>query len=429
MDMDKEQIARQLASMKGLAGSGNVLSYLVDKIEGLVATMEPGDFVQGDTGTTSAAPVAADLWYLHYHDNFLKKYYADMSEDFKHFKYGPYISVNLSFLSRLTGLKPLKVLTDLADLGIEEGFGSIIPSQYENNGMYWVNTLAFEIWNTGIGMRYASDGPANFVPNDYVGYIALPVGQLGVMEVISILQETALSGYKFTAVDNDPLLYIPKEPPDLTDDQKPSLQSTPEMFPNMKDANGNALAGQNYCYGLQIVKSAYLLQDRCEYPANKLTQYEAVEPKKWMRYWIKGTDTFPVPGEFIGILVRPVACPPHVWWFQESSPFLYAGNWMETNHFTSGVITAVTLEADRTDGGTGNEYTVKVQGCSIIAQATDFYDYKVGDRVAILKLDSTVSPATESFTWLNQAHLKAADEDTEKNNFLVVPCTFYKVKA
>ena len=102
---------------------------------------------------------------------------------------------------------------------------------------------------------------------------------------------------------------------------------------------------------------------------------------------------------------------------------------METNHFTSGVITAVTLEADRTDGGTGKQYTVKVQGCSVLVDATDFFEYQVGDRVAILKLDSTVSPATESFTWLNQTHLKAADEGTEKTNYLIVPCTFYKVKA
>ena len=420
--MDKEQIARQLASMKGLSGSGNILSYLVEKIEGLVATMEPGDFVRSKTGSVSAVPVAADVWYLHYHENLLQGYFSP-GPDFLHYNYSDYLESNFDFLSRLTGLKPLKVLTDLEALEIEEGFGSIIPSQYENNGMYWVNTLAFELWNTGIGMRYASNGPVNFIPNDYAGYIAFPVGQLGVMEVISILQETALSGYQFSAVDGNPL-YLPKAAPEITDEEKPSLQSTPEMFPDMKDSNGNKIADQNYSFGRHIVESAYVIKDKCEYPASNMTAYTDVAPKKWMRYWVHKNDTMPVPGEFIGILTRPVSCPPHVWWFQESSPFLYAGNWVETNQLTSGIITAITTEEDRTDGGIGCLYTVKVQGCTIQVEATDFFEYHVGDRVAIIKTDR--EKATESFAWHDQARLKETDEGTKKANLLIAPFTFYK---
>lgn len=419
--------------MKGLAGSGNILSEVVSRVGDVVLSMDPGDFVQGNGNVTMAAPVASDLWYLFYHDNLLKKYYVDdKGADFQHYDYSEYLEEAMSFLEPLTGIMPLKVLTDLdkqLEIGISRSvFGKLYSAQYESNGIYWINTMAFELWKEGQGTQYASDGPDGYIPGDYAGYISFPVGQLGVMEVISILQETALSGYPFAAVDSNPL-YLPKAAPNITDEEKPSLQGTPEIFPDMKDSSGNAIAGQNYCFGRHIVESAYIIKDRCEYPASKLTQYEAVEPKKWMRYWIKGTDTFPVPGEFIGILTRPVSCPPHVWWFQESSPFLYAGNWMETNHFTSGVVTAVTLEADRTDGGTGNEYTVKVQGCSVIAQPTDFYDYKVGDRVAILKLDSTASQADKSFTWLDQTHLKEADEGAEKTNYLLVPCTFYKAKV
>lgn len=430
---DKEQIGRLIASMKGLAGSGNILSDLVGKIEGLIGMMDPGDFVQSETSIMMAAPVASDVWYLFYHDNLLKKYHVDEDADFRHYDYSGYLSDNMSFLELLAGLKPLKVLTDLEQLSTDISqsvFGKLYSAEYEHNGIYWINTAAFELWGEGQVAQYASDGPDGYNPADYAGYISFPVGQLGVMEVISLLQETELSGYPFDAVKNN-TLYWPRLAADITDDKKPSLQSTPEIFPDMKDGNGNALAGQNYCFGAHLIESAYIKQDaRVELLSKKMEKYpETVEPKMWMRFWIKKTDTFPVPGEFIGILTRPVACPPHVWWFQESSPFLYAGNWMETNHFTSGVITAVTLEADRTDGGTGNEYTVKVQGCSIIAQATDFYDYKVGDRVAILKLDSTVSLAEESFTWLNQIHLKAADEGTEKTNYLIAPCTFYKLKG
>lgn len=431
---DKEQIGRLIASMKGLSGSSNILSYLVSKMDEFVGAMEPGDFVRSETNTMTAAPIATDVWYLYYNDNLLKKYYIDdTGADFKHYKYAPYLASHLSFLNSLTGLKPLKVLTDLTQLTTDVSqsvFGKLYSAEYANNGIYWVNTTAFELCAEGQSLQYASDGPKGYVANDYVGYISFPVGQLGVMEVISLLQETELSGYPFDAVKNNSL-YWPKLAPEITDDQKPKLQSTPEIFPDMKDDSGNALAGQNYCFGTHLIESAYLVHDdRVEFLSKKMEKYpETVEPKTWMRFWIKKTDTLPVPGEFIGILTRPVACPPHVWWFQESSPFLYAGNWMETNNLTSGVVTVVTAEADRTDGGIGSLYTVKIQGCAVQVEATDFYDYKVGDRVAILKLDSTATTPTTSFTWLNQTHLKAADEGAEKSNYLLVPCTFFKIKS
>jgi hypothetical protein len=330
--------------------------------------------------------------------------------------------------------------------------------------MFWINTVAFELWTKGKGMQYASDGPSkDFKVNDYVGYISFPIGQLGVMEVVSLLQETELSGYKFTAYDNSGY-YWPKAAPTLEDKDKPKIQSTPEMFPDGKDSNGNILAGQNYCFGRHLIESAYLVpstlvanqnarnsdgttarapvaKEDVELFSSKMAKYaEAVEPKLWMRYWIHKDSTLPVPGEFIGILCRPVAVPPHVWWFQESSPFLYAGNWMETGNLTSGIIISVLLEAERDDNGIGNQYDVKIQGCEVTVYSTDFYDYKVGDRVAILKLDSTATPTTDeqkaaakkSYTWLDQVYFKASDSDKDKNtsttNYVIIPATFYKKK-
>ena len=447
MSEQSEQIARALASMKGLAGSGNVLSKLVSDISDIVMTMEPGDFVNTASGQKSAAPVATDLWYLFYHDNFLKKYYADQSGDFKHFKYAPYISTNLSFLSSLTGLKPLKIFSDLNDLVVEEGFGEIIKPQYANNGMYWINTIAFEIWGNGISIQYASDGPKGFNPNDYVGYISFPIGQLGVMEVISILQETTLTGNQFAAVEGL-AAYWPKKVADLKDSDKPSLQSTPEMFPDAKDSKGNILSNQNYCYGRHLVENGYVVpvapvasqnsqnSDHTgaygptpirdvELFSKKMEKYsEDVKPELWMRYWIHKDSTFPVPGEFIGILCRPVATPPHVWWFQESSPFLYAGNWMETGNLTSGIVTA---RATSTEWPT-YIYKVKVQGVEVWCYTTDFYEYGQGDRVALVKLDTTVAKADKSFAWLDQQHLKVADAGTVKINLCIIPANFYKLK-
>jgi hypothetical protein len=464
--MSKEQVARIIASMKGLAGSGNILSDAVSKIEGLVAAMDPGDFVRSETNTAVAAPVSHDLWYLFYHDNLLRKYHADETADFKHYKYDTDLSTIYGFLNTLTGLKPLKVLTDLKEqLVVEQGFGEIIPSQYENNGIYWINTIAFELWGKGRGAQYASDGTKTFKANDYVGYLSFPIGQMGTMEVISLLQETDLSGYKFAAVDsnND---YWPKVATvmrredstpagavEIDDKYKPTIKTPPEMFPDAKDSNGNALAGQNNCYGRHLVESGYLVpsspaKSQNAINSNGTTAYaptpsmdvelfsshmekypENVKPKKWMRYWIHKDSTLPVPGEFIGILCRPVATPPHVWWFQESAPFVYAGNWMETGHLTSGIVTEVTAETERTDGKAGNQYKVKIQGCEVMVDSSDFLSYSVGDRVAILKIDTTETAATKSFTWLDQAHLKAADSGKTKANYVIIPATFYKKKT
>jgi hypothetical protein len=297
------------------------------------------------------------------------------------------------------------------------------------------------------------------------------------MEVISLIQETDLSGYKFTAVDTVTLKdkYWPKLPPAfgdfnnpspdgtplLQDKDKPSLQSTPEIFPDAKNSNGNQLSGMNYCYGRHMIESAYLMPSTpilsqntvnsdktaayaptanldVEIISTPLKQYsEDVKPKMWMRYWIHKDSTLPVPGEFVGILIRPVATPPHVWWFQESSPFVYAGNWMETDKLTSGIVTQVILEKDRIDKGIGNQYYVKVQGCEVLITSTDFFTYSKGDRVAIVKLKTTnisnvevdnLLPATKSFTWLDQEYLKKTDELLEKVNRVIVPMTFYKLK-
>ena len=456
--MNREELARKLESMKGLSGSGTVLSNAVRKLADFVGTMEPGDLVAGDN--ISAAPIGYDLWYLAFHQNMMQKYYD--GTDFKYFKYDTYLSENLGFLSYLPGLKPMKVLTDMAkQLNIIPGTFSLfhfdisMPWQYANNGVYWINTAFFEFRPEGLSFEYPSEGSPGFKsnPNDYVGYIAFPIGQLGAMEVISLFTETDLTGYPFAAYASSGY-YHQKEPVSgLEDKYKPTVQSTPEMFPDAKDARGNALSGQHYCYGRHLIdglgyykpedpaspqneknsdgSSAYapVAARDVELWAENIKDYgEDIKPKKWFRYWIHKDSTFPVPGEFVGILVRPEATPPHVWWFQESSPFLYAGNWMETNNLTSGIVKSVTAEGDRTDGGIGNLYCVAIQGCDVYISASDFLEYSVGDRVAVLKVDSTETAATKAFSTLNQVVFKETDKNTSKTNYVIIPATFFKLK-
>jgi hypothetical protein len=215
-------------------------------------------------------------------------------------------------------------------------------------------------------------------------------------------------------------------------------------------------AGLNYCFGRHLIESAYYKpeisipsqnnnnsDDTSAYApvasrdvelwASNIKDYgEDIKQKLWMRYWIHKDSTFPVPGEFIGILVRPVACPPHVWWFQESNPFLYAGNWMETRNLTSGIVMGVTLEDDRVDGRAGNLYLVSVQGCQIKIESSDFLVYSVGDRVAVLKMDS-ITPATKAFSSLDQMYLKDSNTYTKtlsiNDKYAIIPCTYFRIKV
>jgi len=452
--MTPEELARKLESIKGLAGSGTVLAEAIKVFSDIVRTMEPGDIAGQDK--VSAAPIAYDLWYLTYHKNLLKKYYENTGADFGHYKYAPYLASNFSFLNYLPGLKPLKVLTDLEQLiKNKKEFVSVWDetAEYQNNGIYWINTAFFELRPKDKQLKYPSDGSKGFKasPNDYVGYIAFPIGQLGVMEVVSLFQETDLNGYPFSAYSSNSVYYAKPAYGPLKTEDTPTAQ-TGDMFPAMKDKDGNQLAGMNYCFGRHLIESAYykpeipalqqnednkqcnLVADRdVELWASDIKDYgEDVKPKKWMRMWIRKNNTFPVPGEFMGILVRPVAAPPHVWWFQESTPLLYAGNWIETSNFTSGIVTEVTLEANRTDNGVGDLYKVSVQGCVIQVTATDFFRYAVGDRVGILKYQSITTVYVNAFNSNNQTHLKESDGFAKTSvintNYIIVPVTFYKIK-
>ena len=407
-------ISQRIDSMKGVAGTGTILGQSVKNLLEFVRTLEPGDFVRSSPPQAIAAPIGYDLWYLWCHQNMMAKFYPDA--DGEHYDYSPYLAENLKFLSYLPGLKPLKTLRNLDHLlstTTETGFMNF-KSQWSNNGVYWINMLAFEVWLQGRGYQYSSPGPDDFQANAYAGYITFPIGQLGAMEVISIMQETDL--YDGMELDVD---------------ETPSLQSTPGIFPDMKNSMGNAIAGQNMCYGDHIVESAYLktivADPNLELWASGIKDYgEDVRPKKWLRYWLRRDATLPVPGEFIGILCRPVSCPPQAWWFQESAPFLYAGHWVETGNLTSGVVTKVTAEEDRDDDGVGAQYNVKIQGCEVIVNASDFLAYDVDDRVAVVKVDSTAIRAEKSFTWLAQVSLTDKDKLTKKTNYVILPITFYE---
>lgn len=169
--------------------------------------------------------------------------------------------------------------------------------------------------------------------------------------------------------------------------------------------NYTAIAGQN-----------------CEWMATTLEGEPA--PQKlhwWVRAFLgdrkdtKTKLTFPMPGEFVALAVRIM--PDKPWGSQKSSPFMYAGNWFDTVYYTAGVITEIIDPTDTTPYPT---YKVrwrvqKAHGIYTFAPS-DFAEYKVGDRVTILK---DVATDKKSQLW--------KDDDMKQLGQMcqLVPITFY----
>ena len=410
-------LAKQLEgivnSLKGVQGTGRMLGAMAEIMNKLNANtmLEPGDFVGSKKSPIHmAAPLAYDLWYLFNDVNLV--HHIDPHADSEQF-----VSENLKFLDDyLDGLKPMKAMTvdDMRNDAIYEYAISTWKDNWKNEGAYFIQVMAYEMCQNGTPFAFDSAGPIGINKSDFIGHVTFPVGQLGVMEVVSMFQETELEADGF----------------ELQEDEKPVILGDDEqqMFPPMEHA------GEGWSFGKYLVANyGYIVPDdmagqvelmaTCSITEKDYTK--DIKPKSWTRLWIKKTDVFPVPGEFIGILCKPLSVPPHVWWFQESTPFLYAGNWVETQNLTSGVITMVTLESARTDGGIGDEYWVKINGIEIIAYASDFRRYEVDDRVAVLKRWTISSKADRSFTWKDQRDGTHPVKNQVSLEFVILPITFY----
>ncbi|MEW6385896.1 MAG: hypothetical protein AB1491_00045 [Thermodesulfobacteriota bacterium] len=120
---------------------------------------------------------------------------------------------------------------------------------------------------------------------------------------------------------------------------------------------------------------------------------------------------YPYPGEFVALGVR--LFPGRAWGQQQSSPYLFSGNWMDTLYYTSGIV------KERVPKPDGDEYIVKWRGQEITVKTTDYTKYKKNDRVTIIK-DIKVKRPSQRWN----------DEDTEtfdEEEWLIAPITFYGV--
>jgi len=367
-----------VANPRGLSQIGITAQYinaLLSRIGGLPIpyTIEPGDVMQsGDPNYERmdyGLPIAYDIWYLYQCGNILptgkeasEEWIDDVGGRLK------------DFFDELHGIKPLRSLSWFTSM-----------SEIQTGAPYVIKEMRYETPVIGESFQYPSDDTYA----DYPAYLAFPIGPLGVMEICSIIYETM-----------DAL-----EDPDLIE---------------TKGATGNLLSPSvtqlGNCIGEHVLELAWKITgDTVEYPAAEFEKLDSAFPHSWLRYWVPAENTWPVPGEFVCMLCRPLSF--HVWWFQESCPFVYAGNWFETRYYTSGIVTEV-IEPD--PGEVGNSYKVKVKGEEIEMKSTDLYEYEVDDRVAILKTTTIFEAA---FNWQDLAVWGAGTEVTE---WVIIPVSFYE---
>ena len=272
------------------------------------------------------------------------------------------------------------------------------------------------------------------------------------MRVVSLVSESLLARPEYQVAD---------------DSEKPVPGE--QLLPPMERQS-------NSCSGRHLVEDTYSILNRdTEYPAKDMAGTENTLPHHWMRYWLKKEDTFPVPGEFLAMLTKAQGLPPHCWWYQETNPILYSGNFFETEYYTSGIVLAVIKEVDRDwEAGTatyevaqvsvlheqrqghgeyclqegmqftweevGNVYKIKVKDQDLYLKSSDFLEYRVNDRVAVRKVPGVWA---ENFIWEDlepgrrvpgtgvygrmEYDMAMAGKPFEINRqWVVVPITFYK---
>jgi len=332
-----------------------------------------------------------------------------------------------SFFSEVDDAKPLKLPEDPPEPGTSMssgGFGgSGVSSVTMDSGgakEYVIKEARYEVFLKGnSSATYVSTGPKQ-QQSSYAGYIAFPVGPLGVMWGISLVTESALS--QGVSGNVRPV-----------DAENATVQGG-EILPPF-DINRGGVAGE------KLMSKGWLVEDetKVEILAEGFEGVDNPALHQWLRYWIPKDNTEIVPGELVAILCRP--WPLHCWWYQETSPFVYAGNWIETEFYTSGIVKEVqVIDEDFTpeENEVGNRYKVWVKNEEIIVKSTDFYEYEVDERVGLLKTwresadaeyDMSMGPANSSSgqeTNFNWRHLELLDTGGNLvEEWVIVPAQFY----
>jgi hypothetical protein len=377
-------------------------------------------------------PVASDIWYLTIGASVLPfrgdEYQVNAEK---------ILGFLANYLTRLDNIKPLKNLQSYENLHAYFSGYEMRTVFDADHAPHVIRETRFETWMLNRSTEFPSKGPKASIEDGvkskpetslgqlYCGLLSFPVGPLGVMEVLSIFSESMDDMLKneipFTP-DGTVVIDNPNGWKCVTETALDGLMSP------MTDMKGD-------CPGVHLVNKGYLIESRdAEYPAEPFAGYDKILPLHSMRYYLRRDAKWPLPGEFIGLLAKP--WPSHVWWFQETSPLLYAGNWFETNYYTSGVIKEILQSPE---GAFDLVYRCVVRGVEVCVASSDFYGHKVGDRVAILRindLDRFTDATKGNFKWKEMEDLivrEKMEKETPSNlpyivnpNMMILPMSFYK---
>lgn len=447
-------------------------------------------------------PIAYDVWYLYYAGNvLLNGRHPEYEED-------EWIDHTLEFLQSYIQdidsqeiLKPLKQPYEDENTyfsyagtmarGFSGTWGGTIdspaPSSIVDGWRYAIKEARFEVmiygeganafWPAGVGPYDSTEHPPDplYGPKEkeahepYAGYIAFPVGQLGVMWKMSLVTQSTLTAagsslepYSLFSLTGDRPSGSYVHPVDFLTTVQQGGQILPPFDLQKAEAPGELL-----------IDKGYLIADdtMVEFVAEPFKDVDNPPLHYWLRYWIRKDNTEIIPGEFCGLLCRP--WPLHCWFYQESSPFLYAGNWVETEFYTSGVVKCVLDPWTETDEngdptptpsrgendteayyGPGEDefdfnvgsklYVVWVKNEEIIVESSDWKEYEAGERVGLLKVyrdqdnygntlgsvSDYISGPSDNFSWtdLEWKKLKGKntpDKDIFTREWVIVPVHFY----
>lgn len=149
----------------------------------------------------------------------------------------------------------------------------------------------------------------------------------------------------------------------------------------------------------------------------KIINESPLNPFTVTRKGLKEENKYPTPGEFIGMAVR--VWPNHAWFSQATNPFIFAANWFETNHYSSGVVESRTDISDALDESDFS-YDVRIRGELVEGVlSTDFLPYAIDDRVALLKLGDSL----DTSSLFTNEDMKA---NAYNSTWRIVPVTFFK---
>jgi len=430
--------------------------------------IDPGDAIftggHDNASLSLSLPVAYDVWYLWQTVNVIpmeqysQEHFLSLINDiFAEF---------LKDTPQSCGFKPLRtidhdVLNSISGTTLFNNVPDL--SFFEANGYPCIKEMRFETFLKDRSPFYDSPGPnwmndpgknleGEGVGDVYSGYLSFPIGALGVMRVVSVVSASMLQRDEYQVQDS-------------SCDPVPGKSFFPPEMGSQDDS----------CLGEKLIESTYLVNHRdAEYPAAEMFNVEPILPHHSLRFWLRQDQPFPVPGELIALLTKAQSLPPHVWWFQETNPFINAGGWFETEYYTSGLILAKIEEVSREEEGMGTfevtelssdlaqkegfgnyqlymgdqfeweeigtVYKVRVKEQDLYLRCSDFAEYDIDTVVAVRKKPGIT---THNFMWHNltpgrilpgetvldrmQYDMEMSDKCFEINTeWVIVPITFYK---